>query len=259
MHMELFGIRNGTKVWFGPRCEVACIGDIQFCTISKLARHRKGCVVAQLSQGWATHNLQTGTLSLQPNRRIGCLTQINCDFTAGCCQALVRDGCQVLTLEQGMRKKNTCVEPWIPQRGATVWRQRLTDTQGCADYRVKSPRANRLTRQQLVGKPTKMLKKKLAISMYESKQGVKGKIYFCKIFHCRTCSAGQQCDCTVSRANRSANSRDFHPRPKDRKRTFDWINWTKAERFPCFFLPWNETPRWRLSGSPTNSVVLITP
>lgn len=42
MHMELFGIRNGTKVWFGPRCEVACVGDIQFCTISKLARHGEG-------------------------------------------------------------------------------------------------------------------------------------------------------------------------------------------------------------------------
>lgn len=130
MHMELFGIRNGTKVWFGPRCKVACIGDIQFCTISKLARHRKGRVVAQLSQGWATHNLQTGTWLLRPNRRIGCLTQINCEFTAGCCQALVRDGCQVLTLEQEMRKKNTCVEPWIPQGGHCVtakahWHTRL--------------------------------------------------------------------------------------------------------------------------------------
>lgn len=43
--------------------------------------------------------------------------------------------------------------------------------------------------------------------MCESKQGVKGNIYFCKIFHCRTCSAGQQCDCTVSRANGSGSSK----------------------------------------------------
>lgn len=43
-------------------------------------------------------------------------------------------------------------------KGAIVRRRRLTDTQGCADYRVKSPRAKQLTRQQLVGTPTKMLK-----------------------------------------------------------------------------------------------------